>query len=264
MFTKLKTVASAVAVATIGLTGNAYATPPSQALPYFTPSDCTPNCWDFTIYTSSTPQTVIPGTSLGYVEGFMAYDASTVSGNAVNATLKALYFTSTGIGTAGATTSLWAPIVNLNLSTQVPDFSGGTNTVSSGLVGGSTLLQISGSTAYQGVIKTAPAVINFNVDGTSYQAILSNGSKNSSIASLNTDTGQWELLAIGQNYYTSTSPTQNNLGTQSFGGQIAPEMDPQSAFNVFALLGCLALVYSRRKQSSEENSSSAMGSVSIA
>ena len=247
--TKFKKLAlAAVSSLALGYVGTA------SALEYFTAPGCTPNCWDFTVYTSQTPQTVTPS-SLGFVEGFLKYDTP-VSGNAATASLVALYFTSTGISTAGATTSSWAPIVNLNLPVNIPDpvNEGQIISTTSGIVGGTSLLQISSVTPgspFTGTIKTTPSTINFSVDGTSYQLILSNGTRNSSIASLNTTTGQYELLGIGQNYYTNTSADYNRVGAGTFGGQIAPEMDAQSAFNVFALLGCLALIYSKRKSFSE-------------
>ena len=250
MFNK-KLFASSVALVALSLPGAANALPPTS-LPYFAPTNCQPNCWDFTIYTqqnaitqSSTPS------SLGYVEGFLAYDASTVSGGNVNATLTNLYFTSTGIGIAGATTSTWAPIVNLNL--PVPN-SSGTGGIG-GIAGGSALLSISGPNA--GYVDSNTAIY-FTAGGTSYKVNLLANSSNSSIQTY--QGRSWaNIPSIDQNGYGNTDATRNTiLNAGVFGGQIAPEMDAASAFNVFALLGCLALIYSRRKSFSIESQRSAV------
>lgn len=241
---KFKSLVITTAATALCSIGTAIASP-TQELPYFTPSNCTPNCWDFTIYTNQ--QGGAPygstNTSNGFVEGFLSYNASTAVNGDVTAQLSALYLTTTGISTAGATTSLWAPFVNLSAPTS---HSVGTNNIG-GLSGGSTILSISGSNA--GLIDTNNAVMYFSAGSQEYKIIMDandsgafvqywNGSRWQTANSQNIFTG-----ANGQYNYGSTSATQNNLGSGSFGGQIAPEMDAKSALNVLMLLGSLMLVF---------------------
>lgn len=188
------------------------------------------SCYDFTVYDARVLGNPT-ASSKGFFEGFVTYSGT----GTVTPVLTNAYFIASGMQTPGATASSWAPILS-NPTFNTTLGSAPTLSTSTGRFGNNT-------------------VIDFQV-GTTFYSLALQGSgdatiKFSSISSADAY-NNGDSLSSGQLFYTSTTAA-NALGTSgAFGGQIAPEMDAASALNVFALLACLALIYSKRKYFSQE------------
>ena len=210
---------------------------------------CAANCYDFTVYSNSSANNTPGPLSKGFAEIFVSFNVAPGVIGTGNMTLEQVYFTASGIASPGATA------IPLNYA-HIAD-------------GGS----VSFDTQTAPSLNTGAAVssyktgqflntyVNFSIGNTYYQINLNKGIAyiNYSIGNQNYD----QTFEMPQGSYSSSVAGVQALGTASaFGGQIAPEMDAQSAFNVFALLGCLALIYSRRKSFSEEKIEGLMPSIS--
>jgi len=206
-------------------------------------------CYDFTVYDGAASTGVASPTSKGYFEAFVTYSGS---GNSTSVTLDKIYFTASGIVPNGATSTpldYAAKITNGYFdSGSIPTLrvSGAT---SSGLSVGqflNTAIDFSvGNTYYQVTLNKGSAAINYSVGNTNYDSIF------------RTD---------GQiTYGNSTTANGETLGASTpFGGQIAPEMSPLLSFNVFALLGCLFLLFANKKYFVKSKLQSSSGVLSIA
>lgn len=188
-------------------------------------------CYDFTVYDNKVAGG--PGaSSKGYFEGFVTYTGS----GTVTPTLTNAYFIASGLVTPGATVSSWAPI----LANPVIDSTLGPSPTLNTATG-----RFNGSGDYG-------TVIDFKIGSTFYTiALLSGGTAAftySSVSYADALTQGTDVVSSGQLSYTNTLNGVNNAGgTKAFGGQIAPEMSPLLSFNVFALLGCLFLLFTSKK-----------------
>lgn len=225
---------------------------------------CTGTCYDFTVYDNAGTSLAATGTSKGYFEALVGYTSGT---SLVTPTIQAMYFSATGIVTPGATTSSWAPIVNLNLTD--PTYGSNTQTgfvgVSSNSLTGAanSLITSFAPSNNAGQFSNGTQIQFIGSNGDSYLVSLNQVSKSAGTATIFDQTTSTFLSVGGQLAYYSTSPIVNGVNTgateilnkdsggvnyiSAFGGQIAPEMSPLMSFNVFALLGCLFLLFTSKK-----------------
>ena len=204
------------------------------------------SCYDFTVYDGvkiTANSTGTPAVS-GFFEGFVGYTGSgTVVPYLTNA-----YFISSGLASPGATVSSWASYISN------PVMYGSFDPIT-GVQSGTASLTTTGGLAGR-FAGTNTNNITFQVGSTYYAVVLAaNGSATLTSSAISAE----DALATGSSlsarsfYYTSTNTGANSLNTTgagsfgNFGGQIAPEMSPLMSFNVFALLGCLFLLFSSRK-----------------
>ena len=246
---------------------------------------CSSPCYDFTVYDTA-------GTGYGATTGSKGYFEALISYSGTAPTIQAMYFTASGITTPGATTSTWAPLVNLNLTTTITtgpnagtystgftDPNGALGNASLSGAVASTVLNISGKNAgqfYSTSGSGAGATIDFTGStGHVYQLTFSSRNNAAGSAAIQDLTTNLPIAAGSSLSYYSTSKYINSIVNTSteliptgstpalFGGQIAPEMSPLLSYNVFALLGCLFLLFSGKKYIAKHNQQT-IGCLSIA
>ena len=188
------------------------------------------SCYDFTVYDNSSGTGVPSPSSKGYFEAFVGYSGSD---NSTAITLQKIYFSATGLVPNGATAINWATKV----------------TNGSFDAGSTPTLRVSGGTSSgYSVGQFVNTAIDFSIGNTYYQITLNKGNASINYSVGNQNYDQFLSTSNQVTYGNTTTANSETLGSSTpFGGQIAPEMSPLLSFNVFALLGCLFLLFASKK-----------------